>query len=84
MDLDPGEDRLVIGRRHRQQAARLDGREVLGRALRSGAVDPHPGPLPAPRLGPGLGIGQVGEQLAGPEVPADVLHDPLHAWLVLR
>ena len=42
-------------------------------------MDPHPGPLSAPRLGPGLGVGQVGEGLPGPEVAADVLHGPLRA-----
>ena len=82
--LDPGEDRLVVGLGHRQQTAGLELGEQLGRPPRGGAVDPHPGPLPAPRLGPGLGVGQVGEGLPGPEVAADVLHRPFHPRLVLR
>ena len=47
-------------------------------------MDPHPGPLPTPRLDPGLRVGQVGEALPGPEVAAHVLHRPLDPRLVLR
>ena len=46
-----------------------------------GAVDPHPGDVPAPGLRAGLRIGQPGEVLPGLEVPADVLHGPFHLRL---
>ena len=46
-----------------------------------GAVHAQPGDLTAPGPGPGLGIGQPGEVLPGEEVPAHVLHGPLHLRL---
>ena len=84
VDLHPGEHRHVIGQRERQQRGRLVLGEHLRRAGLDGAVDPHPGRLAAPRLRAGLRIGQAGEGLAGEEVPAHVLHGPLHPRLVLR
>ena len=47
-----------------------------------GAVDPHPGDIPAPGLRAALRIGQPGEVLPGEEVPADVLHGPFHLRLI--
>ena len=66
-----------------QQTRSFEFGEHLDRATLGGAVDPHPGPIGAPHLRPCLGIGQVGEGLPGPEVPADVLNDALDPWLVL-
>ena len=43
-----------------------------------------PGPLPAPLLGPALGVGEIDERLAGEERVAHERHRPLDPWLVLR
>jgi hypothetical protein len=82
--LDPGEHRHVIGRAERQQGTGLLLGEDLRRAGGDGAVDAHPGHLLAPPFSRGLRVGQPGKVLAGEEVPAHVLHGPLHLRLVPR
>jgi hypothetical protein len=47
-------------------------------------MHPQAGPLPAPRLGSMLGVGEVDEVLAGEERTAHELHQSLHPRLVLR
>ena len=47
-------------------------------------MDPQPGPFPAPRLGPPLGVGEIDERLTGEERVPHERHGPLHPWLVLR
>lgn len=77
--------RHVIGRRWRGQQARgLLQREGPGGLGLDRAVDPHPGPLAAPHLGPALGVGEIDERLAGDERLADERHGPLDPRLVLR
>ncbi len=78
------EHRHVVVGRHRQQPCGFLGVEDLQGPGLGGAVDPHPRLLRAPGHGPGLGVLQVQEGLAGEEVPAHVLHDALHPRLVLR
>jgi hypothetical protein len=41
-----------------------------------------PSHLGAPRLGAGLGVGQIGEVLPGEEVAPHVLHHPLDPRLI--
>jgi hypothetical protein len=85
VDLHPREDRHVIPLAwSREQRGCLMDREHLGRPRGDGAVHAHPSDLPAPSLGPGLRLGQPGELLPGEEVPAHVLHGPLHLRLVPR
>lgn len=83
VDLDPGEDRLVIRVRHGQQHGGRELGEHLDRAGLDRAVDPHPGPPGAPGVRAGLRVGKVGEVLPSPEVATHVLNRPLHPWLVL-
>ena len=84
VDLGRGVDGQVVGLVGAGRSTRcLLDREHLGRAALGGAVDAHPGPLPAPRLGPALGVGQVDERLAGEERLAHERHRALHPGLVL-
>ena len=85
MHLRRGVDRHVVapGRR-RRQPGQLLGLEHLDRAALGGAVDPLPGPLPAPLLGASLGVGEIDEALAGEERVAHERHRALHPRLVLR
>ncbi len=79
-----GEHRHVITVRLRQQRAGLALGEHLRRPRADGAVNPHPGRAGAPGLRAGLRVGQAGEVLTGPEVPAHILNIPLYLRLVLR
>ena len=47
-------------------------------------MDALAGLIGAPRLGAGLGVGQVDEGLPGEEVVSHILDLPLDPWLVLR
>ena len=78
-------DRHVVGRRRRrtEPGLFLDAEHLSGPGL-DGAVDAHPGPLPTPRLGSALRVGEIDEALAGEEALAHERHGPLHARLVLR
>ena len=78
-------DRHVVAlRRCRQQPGLLLDGEHLDRSALGGAMDPQPGPFPAPPLGPPLGVGEIDERLPGEERVAHERHGPLHPWLVLR
>ena len=46
-------------------------------------MHPLPGPLPTPRLGPPLGVGEINERLPGEERGTHERHGPLDTWLVL-
>jgi hypothetical protein len=76
-------DRHVVGlgRRRPQPWLLLDA-EHVGRAGLDGAVDPHPGSLPTPRLGAALGVDEIDEGLAGEEALAHERHHPLYPGLV--
>jgi len=76
--------RYVIGRWQRQQQPGLVLSEHLRGTSLNGAMDAHPGDALAPGSRPGLRIGQAGEVLAGEEVPAHILHGPLHPGLIPR
>jgi hypothetical protein len=60
------------------------GGEVFGWPLRGRAVHPQAGRRGAPRLDAVLRVGQIGGHLAGEEVTAYVLDNPLHSRLVAR
>ena len=83
--LDLSIDRHRIGRSRRgQQPHRLRLGEHHRRTRARGAVDALPGGVGAPRVGTGLGVGQIGEVLAGEEVAPHVLDHPLDTRFVLR
>jgi hypothetical protein len=68
MDLRRGVDRHVetLGRCRQQTGPLLDG-EHLHRSALGGAMDAHPGPLPAPHLNATLSVGEINERLTGEE-----------------
>ena len=84
MDLRRGVDRQVVTLRRCRQQPRLllDGEHFGGPAL-GGAMHPLSGPLPTPRLGPPLGVGEINERLTGEERRTHERHGPLDTWLVL-
>jgi len=73
----------VALRRRRQQQGPLPVREHHGGLLPGGAVDPQPGPDPAPVIGPPLRVVDVQELLPGEEAPLREFHAGLDASLVL-